>query len=159
PNMFTLIALGVGAAYFYSIASTFAPSQLGGAYYESAATITVLVLLGQVLEQRARRHTSGAIRRLLDLAPNTARRLLNDREEEVPVADVGPGDRLRIRPGERIPVDGTVLDGESHIDESMISGEPMPVAKHVGDTVIGGTLNGNGALIMRALYVGSHTVM
>jgi Cu+-exporting ATPase len=161
PNMFTLIALGVGAAYFYSIASTLAPTQLaeGVTYYESAATITVLVLLGQVLELRARRHTNGAIRRLLDLAPKTARRLLDDREEEVPLADVRPGDRLRIRPGERVPVDGTVLEGESHIDESMISGEPMPVGKHLGDAVIGGTLNGNGALIMRAERVGSDTVM
>jgi Cu+-exporting ATPase len=161
PNMFTLIALGVGAAYFYSVAATVVPSWFSGGatYYESAATITVLVLLGQVLELRARRHTSGAIRRLLGLAPKTARRLLDDREEEVPLADVRPGDRLRIRPGERVPVDGSVLEGESHIDESMISGEPMPVAKRPGVAVIGGTLNGNGALIMRAERVGSETVM
>jgi Cu+-exporting ATPase len=161
PNMFTLIALGVGAAYFYSLAATVAPSWFSGGatYYESAATITVLVLLGQVLEQRARRHTSGAIRRLLGLAPKTARRLFDDREEEVRLADVRPGDRLRIRPGERVPVDGTVLEGDSYIDESMISGEPMPVTKHQGDAVIGATLNGNGALIMRAERVGSDTVM
>jgi Cu+-exporting ATPase len=161
PNMFTLIAMGVGAAYFYSLAATLAPSWFSGGatYYESAATITVLVLVGQVLEFRARRHTSAAIRRLLGLAPKTARRLLDDREEEVPLADVQPGDRLRIRPGERVPVDGSVLEGESYIDESMISGEPMPVAKHPSDSVIGGTLNGNGALIMRALRVGSDTVM
>jgi Cu+-exporting ATPase len=159
--MFTLIALGVGAAYFYSVAATVTPSWFSGGatYYESAATITVLVLLGQVLELRARRHTSGAIRRLLGLAPKTARRLLDDREEEVPLADVQARDRLRIRPGERVPVDGEVVEGESYIDESMISGESMPVAKRPGDPVIGGTLNGNGALIMRALRVGSDTVM
>jgi Cu+-exporting ATPase len=161
PNMFTLIALGVGAAYFYSVAATVAPSLFSGGatYYESAATITVLVLLGQVLELKARRHTSGAIRRLLGLAPKTARRLLDDRDEEVPMSDVQPGDRLRIRPGERVPVDGAVLEGESYIDESMISGEPMPVAKRPGDALIGGTLNGNGAIIMRAERVGADTVM
>jgi Cu+-exporting ATPase len=169
-NMFTLIALGTGAAYLYSVVATFAPNVfpagfrgMGGAvavYYEPAAVITVLVLLGQVLELRARAQTGGAIRALLNLAPKTALRLREDGgDEEVPLAQVQIGDRLRVRPGDRIPVDGTVLDGKSAVDESMVTGEAMPVAKGPGDKVIGGTINGTGSLIIRADKVGSDTVL
>jgi Cu+-exporting ATPase len=169
-NMFTLIALGTGAAYLYSLVATFAPDifpagfrGMGGAvavYYEPAAVITVLVLLGQVLELRAREQTGGAIRALLNLAPKTALRLRDDGgDEEVPLAQVQVGDRLRVRPGDRIPVDGTVLDGKSAVDESMVTGEAMPVAKEPGDKVIGGTINGTGSLIIRADKVGADTVL
>jgi Cu+-exporting ATPase len=129
-------------------------------YFEAAAAITTLVLLGQVLELRARAHTSSAIRALLGLAPNTARRLLDDgREEDVPVDSVAAGDRLRVRPGERVPVDGLVLDGHSSVDESMLTGEPLPVEKEAGTRVSGGTLNGNGSLVIRAERVGAETLL
>ncbi len=168
-NMFTLIALGTGAAYLYSLVATFAPGVfptgfrgMGGAvavYYEAAAVITVLVLLGQVLELRAREQTGGAIRALLNLAPKTARRLRDGDDEEVPLEQVQLGDRLRVRPGDRIPVDGAVLEGKSVVDESMVTGEAMPVAKQPGDKVIGGTINGTGSLVIRADKVGSDTVL
>jgi Cu+-exporting ATPase len=170
PNMFTLIGLGVGAAYLYSLAATVAPwlfpagfrTATGAVetYFDTAAVVTVLVLLGQVLEIRARSHTSGAIRRLLGLAPKTARVVRPDgREEDVPVAEVRPGDVVRVRPGEKVPVDGTVTDGRSAVDESMISGEPIPVEKAQGAKVIGGTVNGTGALLVRAERVGDDTVL
>jgi Cu+-exporting ATPase len=170
-NMFTLIALGTGAAYVYSVVAMVAPGLFppslremqGGVppvYYEAAAVITVLVLLGQVLELRAREQTSGAIRALLNLAPKTAHRITDDaRDEEVPLDQVRLGDRLRIRPGDSVPVDGEVLDGKSAIDESMITGESMPVEKVAGAKVIGGTLNGTGSLSMRAERVGAETML
>ncbi|HUK00760.1 MAG TPA: copper-translocating P-type ATPase [Steroidobacteraceae bacterium] len=169
-NMFSLIALGVGAAYLYSLVATLAPGIFppalhtqGGrvpVYYEAAATITVLVLLGQVLELRARERTGGAIRALLRLAPNTAHRITaNGADEEVPLDAVLRGERLRIRPGDSVPVDGEVLEGRSAIDESMITGESMPVEKGPGAALIGGTLNGAGALVMRAERVGAETVL
>lgn len=170
PNMFTLIALGTGTAYTYSLVATLAPGVLpastrapGGAvpvYFEAAAVITVLVLLGQVLELRARAHTSSAIRALLGLAPKTARRILDDgREEDVPLDSVAVGDRLRVRPGERVPVDGVVLEGHSSVDESMLTGEPIPVEKESGARVSGGTLNGNGSVVIRAERVGAETLL
>ena len=154
-NMFTLIALGTGAAWAHSVLATLAPGLYpasfrghgGGVpvYFEAAAVIVTLVLLGQVLELRARRRTGAAIRALLALAPPTARRQLEDGGEvDVPLASVGVGDRLRVRPGEKLPVDGVVLEGESAVDESMLSGEPIPVEKRAGDRVVGGTLNGTG---------------
>jgi Cu+-exporting ATPase len=169
-NMFSLIALGVGAAYLYSLVATFAPGlfppslhQIDGAvpvYYEAAAVITVLVLLGQILELRAREKTGSAIRALLNLAPKTAHRLTNDGyDEEVSLDQVTVGDRLRIRPGDSVPVDGQVLEGSSAIDESMITGESMPVEKVRGAKVIGGTLNGTGSLVMRAERVGAETML
>jgi Cu+-exporting ATPase len=165
PNMFTLIALGVGAAYLYSIIATVAPGIFPQAmhietYYESAAAITVLVLLGQVLEIRARGRTSAAIRRLLGLAPKTARIVRpDDREEDIPIEQVQVGDRLRVRPGEKVPVDGVVVEGRSAVDESMISGEPIPVEKEAGAHVIGGTVNGTGSLLIRAERVGAGTLL
>ena len=170
PNMFTLIALGVGAAYLYSLTATVAPGLFppslhlpGGAvpvYYEAAAAITVLVLLGQVLELRARERTSGAIRTLLKLAPQGAHRIgVEGREEEVPLDGVQLEDRLRIRPGERVPVDGEVLEGSSAVDESMITGESMPIGKAPGARVIAGTLNGTGSLVIRAERVGAETLL
>jgi Cu+-exporting ATPase len=170
PNMFTLIALGVGAAYCYSIIATVAPGlfpkgfQMSGGtiepYFDSAAVIVVLVLLGQVLELRARSQTGAAIRSLLGLAPKTARLVLSAGEEkDIPLSDVKPGDTLRIRPGEKAPVDGVVLEGASHVDESMITGEPMPVEKTVGSKVIGGTVNGTGAMLMTAERVGENTLL
>ncbi len=169
-NMFTLISLGVGAAYLYSVVATFAPGifpeaarTMGGmvpVYYEAAAVITALVLLGQVLELRARSATGRAIRALLGLAPKTARRVAADgTEADVPLEDVQPGDLLRIRPGEKVPVDGIVTEGHSSVDESMISGEPVPVEKGEGDKVTGATVNGTGGLMMRAERVGSDTVL
>ncbi len=169
-NMFTLIALGTGAAYVYSLAATLAPGLLPAAfrgmdgaapvYFEAAAVITVLVLLGQVLELRARDQTGGALRALLNLAPRTARRLLADgSDEEVELDAVQVGDRLRVRPGEKVPVDGEVLEGRSHLDESMVTGESMPVLREAGSTVIGGTLNQTGALVMRADKVGRDTLL
>ena len=168
-NMFTLIALGTGAAYLYSLVAMLAPGlfpmslRMDGAvpvYYEAAATITVLVLLGQVLELRARERTGSAIRALLELAPKTARRLGADgHDEEILLDQVKAGDRLRIRPGDSVPVDGVVLDGKSAIDEAMVTGESLPVAKVLGDTVIGGTVNGTGSLVMRAEQVGSETML
>ncbi|MEA2778521.1 MAG: P-type Cu+ transporter [Rhodospirillaceae bacterium] len=169
-NMFTLIALGVGVAYVYSLVATLAPGlfppafrQEGGVvavYYEAAAIITVLVLLGQVLELRARERTGGAIRALLKLAPKIAHRIRGDGEdEEIAVGEVQRGDRLRVRPGDSIPVDGVVLEGHSAIDESMVTGESLPVKKHAGDRLIGGTINQTGALVMRAERVGADTML
>jgi Cu+-exporting ATPase len=169
-NMFSLIALGTGAAYLYSLVATFLPGAFPAAlhasdgtvpvYYEAAAVITVLVLLGQVLELRAREQTSGAIRGLLNLAPKTARRLKDGgADQEIPLDQVQLGNRLRIRPGESVPVDGTVIEGKSAIDESMITGESMPVEKAPGAKVIGGTINGTGSLVMRAERVGAETVL
>jgi P-type Cu+ transporter len=170
PNMFTLIALGTSAAYLYSVVATLAPAALppafrdpdGGVsvYFESAAGITALVLLGQVLELRARQHTSSAIRALLGLTPKTARRLSeNGTEADVPLEAVQVGDRLRVRPGERVPADGTVLEGDSSVDESMLTGEPIPVEKAAGERVVGGTVNGHGSLIIRAERVGEETLL
>ena len=169
-NMFTLIALGVAAAYAYSVVAVLAPGVFPAAfrgeggevavYFESASVIVTLVLLGQVLELRARSRTGAAIRALLELAPRTARRVdLDGRDEDVPLEHVVPGDRLRVRPGEKIPVDGVVLEGRSAVDESMITGEPVPVEKGEGDEVIGGTVNGTGMLVMEARRVGAETLL
>ncbi len=169
-NMFTLIGLGVSVAFGYSLVATIAPGIFPEAfrgadghvavYFEAAAVITTLVLLGQVLELKARSQTSGAIRALLELAPPTARRIADDgSEKEVSLDDVSEGDRLRVRPGEKVPVDGEVQDGSSRIDESMISGEPIPVEKEPGDAVIGGTVNGTGSFIMVATKVGDDTML
>ncbi len=169
-NMWTLIGIGVGAAYLYSVVATIAPGVFPDAfrgpegsvavYFEAAAVIVVLVLLGQVLELRARERTGGAIRALLDLAPKTALRVKPDgTDESVPLEDVLAGDRLRVRPGDSIPVDGIVSEGRSSVDESMLSGEPVPVEKTIGDTVTGGTLNGSGSFIMKAERVGSDTML
>ncbi|RFC67160.1 MULTISPECIES: heavy metal translocating P-type ATPase [Mesorhizobium] len=170
PNMWTLIAIGVGAAYFYSLFATLFPDIFphqfrghGGSvpvYFEAAAVIITLVFFGQVLELRARERTGSAIRALLDLAPKSARRIdANGDEADIPLADVKAGDRLRVRPGESVPVDGVVVEGASAIDESMISGEPLPVEKTEGSALIGGTLNRNGTLIMRAEKVGADTML
>ena len=169
-NMFTLIALGTGAAYAFSLFSLLFPGALpqaflghGGSapvYFEASAVITVLVLLGQVLELRARSSTSSAIRALLGLAPKTARRIGEDgSEQDVPLEQVLAGDRLRVRPGERVPVDGIVLEGQGSVDESMVTGEPMPVEKGPGVRVTGGTVNGTGSLVLRAERVGSETLL
>jgi Cu+-exporting ATPase len=168
PNMFTLIALGVGAAYLYSLAATLMPDWFPAsfrkngqveAYFDTAAVVTVLVLLGQVLELRARGQTTGAIRRLLGLAPKTARVVRGNQEEDIPLADVRPGDLLRVRPGEKVPVDAVVTEGQSAVDESMISGEPIPVEKAPGNKVVGGTINGTGGLLVRAERVGQDTLL
>jgi len=170
PNMFTLIALGVGTAYAYSVAATLFPALFPASfrghtgevpvYFEAAAIITVLVLLGQVLELRARSQTSGAIKALLGLAPKTARVVRDDGgETDVPLDQVRPGDRLRVRPGEKIPVDGAVLEGRSFVDESMVTGEPIPVEKEPDGRVTGGTVNGTGSFVMRAERVGSETLL
>jgi heavy metal translocating P-type ATPase len=169
-NMFTLIAMGTGVAWIYSIVGTVLPSVFPAAmrghdgsvpvYFEAAAVITVLVLLGQVLELKAREQTSGAIRALLDLSPKMARRIRPDgTDEDVSLDQVAVGDRLRVRPGERVPVDGEILEGRSAIDESMVTGESMPVTKSVGDRVIGGTMNQSGGFVMRADKVGRDTVL
>ncbi len=169
-NMFTLIGLGVSVAYGYSVVATFMPGIFpnsfrgsdGGVevYFEAAAVIVTLILLGQVIELRARGQTSAAIQKLLGLAPKNARRLHEDgTEEDVPLNEVVRGDRLRIRPGEKVPVDGVVLEGKSNIDESMVTGEPVPVAKGPSDTVIGATINGSGALVMRAERIGAETLL
>ena len=175
PNMFTLIGLGTGVAYIYSVVATFAPQifpdslrGMGGypdVYFEAAAAITTLVLLGQVMELRARSRTSAAIRALLDLSPKTARLLTADgtggevTEKDIPLEQVKPGDRLRVRPGEKVPVDGVVLEGRSSIDESMITGESIPVEKSPNSKVIGATINATGSFIMRAERVGSETLL
>jgi P-type Cu+ transporter len=169
-NMFTLIASGVGVAYMYSLLATLTPQifpaslrdphGLIPAYFEAAASIVVLVLLGQVLELRARSQTSGAIRALLGLAPKTARRIGDDgHESDVPLDKVRPGDRLRVRPGEKVPVDGSIVEGASAIDEAMVTGEPVPVEKKAGDRVIGGTVNTSGGIVMRAERVGAETLL
>lgn len=169
-NMFTLIALGVGVAFMFSLVATAAPGIFPHAfrneagevavYYEAAAVITTLVLLGQVLELRARSATSGAIRALLELTPPTAMRILADgQEEDVAIDDVKTGDHLRVRPGEKVPVDGKVVEGRSNVDESMITGEPIPVEKAAGDPVTGGTVNGTGSLVMSATRVGDDTML
>jgi Cu+-exporting ATPase len=168
-NMFTLIALGVGAAYLFSVTATIAPGlfpdsfRIDGAvavYFEAAAVIVVLVLLGQVLELRARSRTSTAIKKLLGLAPKTARRIESDgTERDMPLTDVQVGDRLRVRPGERIPVDGVVLDGKTAVDESMVTGEPIPVEKTAGSKATGGTVNGTGTFVMQAERVGADTLL
>ncbi|WP_432760362.1 heavy metal translocating P-type ATPase [Pseudomonas aeruginosa] len=169
PNMWTLIGLGTGAAFIYSVVATVAPEvfpasfmSMGrvGVYFEAAAVIISLTLLGQVLELKARSQTSAAIKSLLGLAPKTARRINADgSEEDVPLSHVHVGDLLRIRPGEKVPVDGTVHEGSSSIDESMLTGEPLPVSKRAGDKVIGATLNTSGALVMRSERIGSDTVL
>ncbi len=168
-NMFTLIAMGVGVAYVYSLVATFAPGVFprsfahDGAvavYFEAAAVITVLVLVGQVLELRAREATSGAIKALLDLAPKTARRVKNDgSDEEIPLDSVAVGDKLRVRPGDKVPVDGLVLEGHSTLDESMVTGESMPVSKDKDARVIGGTINRSGSFVMRADKIGRDTLL
>jgi P-type Cu+ transporter len=169
-NMFTLIALGTGAAYLFSLVATFAPGLFPEAfhgtdgmvpvYFEAAAVITVLVLLGQVLELRAREQTGDAIRALLNLAPKTARLVRDGADDEEIQADrIKVGDRLRVRPGEGIPVDGAVLEGTSAVDEAVVTGESVPVAKEAGDKLIGGTINGTGSLVMRADWVGSDTML
>ncbi|WP_420853220.1 heavy metal translocating P-type ATPase [Stella humosa] len=169
-NMFTLIAIGTGVAWAYSVAATLAPGLFpatfrghGGTvavYFEAAAVITVLVLLGQVLELRAREQTSGAIRALLDLAPSTARRMRPDgSDEEVAIDAIQPGDRLRVRPGEKIPVDGRLVDGRAAIDESLVTGEAMPVTRQVGDRLLAGTINGQSGFAMEAERVGRDTML
>jgi Cu+-exporting ATPase len=168
PNMFTLIGLGVGAAFVYSAAATVVPGlfpegfRMHGVvetYFDTAAVITVLVLLGQVLEIRARSRTSAAIKALLGLAPKTARRIQDGQEEDVPLPHVQVGDRLRVRPGEKIPIDGIVVEGRSAVDESMVTGEPVPVEKIAGSRVTGGTVNGTGGFVMRAERVGGDTLL
>ena len=169
PNMWTLIALGTSAAFFYSVVATVAPHVFPQSfvvdgrvevYFEAAAVIVSLTLLGQILELRARSQTSAAIRSLLALAPRTARRILRDgSEEDIPLAHIHVGDRLRVRPGEQVPVDGPVVEGGSAVDESMLTGEPIPVHRQPGDKLIGGTLNTSGALVMIAETVGSGTVL
>ncbi|HZP09725.1 heavy metal translocating P-type ATPase [Methyloceanibacter sp.] len=168
-NMFTLIALGTGAAFLYSVVATVAPGLFPAAmamdgvvpvYYEVAAVIVALILLGQVLELRARERTGGAIRALLDLAPKTALRVLKDgKTETVPLASIQVGDILRVRPGDKVPIDGKVIDGRSAVDESMLTGEPIPVEKSAGDRVTGGTLNGNGSFDMRVDRTGAATTL
>ncbi|WP_367106854.1 copper-translocating P-type ATPase [uncultured Psychrobacter sp.] len=169
-NMFTLIAIGVGAAYIFSVVATFFPHIFPdsfrdangqvGVYYEAAAVIVTLVLLGQVLELKARSQTSGAIRALLELAPPTARRVdENGEEREVSLDEVVSGDRIRVKPGEKLPVDGIVIDGNSNVDEAMVTGEPIPVSKAQGDTVTGGTVNGTGTLLVEAVNVGADSVL
>jgi len=170
PNMFTLIGMGVGTAYWYSLVATLVPDifpesfrahgDMVAVYFEAAAVITTLVLLGQVLELRARSKTSGAIRALLGLAPKTARLVgANGREQDIPLDQVKHGDLLRVRPGEKIPVDGVVTEGQSSVDESMVTGEPIPVEKSANSKVTGGTVNGTGAFLMRAERVGGETLL
>jgi Cu+-exporting ATPase len=170
PNMFTLIAIGAGSAYLYSVAAVVAPGifprtfrDISGnlsLYFEAAAVITALVLLGQVLELKARSQTSSAIKALLGLAPKTARRISQDgKEADVALSEVQVGDRIRVRPGERIPTDGSVIEGRSSVDESMVSGEPIPVEKAAGAKVVGGTINGTGSFVMKAERVGADTLL
>ncbi len=169
PNMWTLIGLGTGAAFIYSVVATIAPQifpdsfiSMGrvAVYFEASAVIISLTLLGQILELKARSQTSAAIKSLLGLAPKTARRILPDgTEEDVPLTHVHVGDLLRIRPGEKVPVDGVITEGSSSVDESMLTGEPLPITKRIGDKVIGATLNTNGSLIMRSEKIGSSTML
>ncbi|MET4078690.1 heavy metal translocating P-type ATPase [Janibacter sp. UYMM211] len=168
-NMFTLIAMGTGVAWLFSLVATTVPGIFPDSfrnddgtvdvYFEAAAVITTLVLLGQVLELRAREQTSGAIKALLNLSPKTARRITDGVDEEIPLEQVQVADLLRVRPGEAVPVDGTVIDGRSSVDESLVTGESMPVTKSGGDTLIGGTINGSGGLVMRAERVGTETML
>jgi Cu+-exporting ATPase len=168
-NMFTLIGLGVGAAYLYSVAALLLPGLfpmqlrdahgLVGVYFEAAAVITTLVLVGQVLELRARSRTGAAVRALLGLSPKTARVVTEDGEEEIPVEQIAEGDRVRIRPGEKVPIDAVIIEGHSAVDESLVTGEAIPLEKHPGDLVIGGTLNGSGSLVARATRVGKDTLL
>ncbi|MCC6598087.1 MAG: copper-translocating P-type ATPase [Alphaproteobacteria bacterium] len=168
-NMFTLIAMGTGVAWIYSVIATIAPNLFPDAfrgehgavsiYFEAAAVITVLVLLGQVLELKAREQTSGAIKALLKLAPDTARRMTDAGDEEIPLSHVHQGDLLRVRPGDKIPVDGVVLEGGSAVDESMVTGESMPAKKEAGSSVIGGTINQTGSFVMRAEKIGQETML
>lgn len=167
--MWTLIGLGTGAAFIYSVVATIAPQifpdsfiSMGrvAVYFEASAVIISLTLLGQILELKARSQTSAAIKSLLGLAPKTARRILPDgTEEDVPLTHVHVGDLLRIRPGEKVPVDGVITEGSSSVDESMLTGEPLPITKRIGDKVIGATLNTNGSLIMRSEKIGSSTML
>jgi len=169
PNMWTLIGLGTSVAFVYSVVATVAPQIFPATfvvegrvavYFEAAAAIISLTLLGQILELKARSQTSAAIKSLLGLAPKTARRINEDgSEEDVPLAEVQEGDRLRVRPGEKVPVDGIVVEGSSALDESMLTGEPLPVTKRAGDKLIGATMNTSGALVMRSEHVGSATVL
>ncbi|MBU2288731.1 MAG: HAD-IC family P-type ATPase, partial [Gammaproteobacteria bacterium] len=169
PNMWTLIGLGTSAAFLYSVVATVAPGVFPAAfvsmgrvavYFEAAAVIISLTLLGQILELKARSQTSAAIKSLLGLAPKTARRIdAAGAEEDIPLTHVHVGDTLRVRPGEKVPVDGVVIEGSSAVDESMLTGEPLPIMKRVGDKLIGATLNTNGALVMRSEHVGSQTVL
>lgn len=169
PNMWTLIGLGTAAAYFYSVMATFLPQSFPatfmqdgriGVYFEAAAVIISLTLLGQILELKARSQTSAAIKSLLGLSPKTARRINADgQEEDIPLTHVHLGDHLRVRPGEKVPVDGSVLEGESAVDESMLTGEPVPVMKRAGDSLIGATLNTHGSLVMEAQKVGAETML
>jgi Cu+-exporting ATPase len=169
PNMFTLIGLGTGAAYLYSLAATLFPQYFPASfrgthgevsvYFEAAAVITTLVLVGQVLELRARHRTSGAIRELLHLAPQTAHAVASGGDHDIPLDQVKRGDLLRVRPGERVPVDGKVREGASSVDESMVTGEPLPVEKQAGDSVTGGTLNSSGSFVMVAERIGSETLL
>src|SRR6266700_3979387 len=167
-NMFTLIAVGVGAAYFYSAVAVIAPGIFPesfrshgevGLYFEAAAVITTLILLGQLIEAKARSRTGRAIKALLGLAAKTAHRVRNGQEQEVSVNEIQKGDVLRVRPGEKIPIDGVIVDGKSNIDESRITGEPMPVAKEAGEKMIGATVNQTGSFLMRAERIGSETVL
>ncbi len=169
PNMWTLIGLGTAAAYLYSVMATFLPQSFPatfmqdgriGVYFEAAAVIISLTLLGQILELKARSQTSAAIKSLLGLSPKTARRInADDQEEDIPLTHVHLGDHLRVRPGEKVPVDGSVLEGESAVDESMLTGEPVPVMKRAGDSLIGATLNTHGSLVMEAQKVGAETML
>src|SRR5437870_3168119 len=167
-NMFTLIAVGVGAAYFYSVIAVIAPGIFPGSfrrhgevdlYFEAAAVITTLVLLGQLVEAKARSRTGQAIKALLGLAAKTAHRVRDGQEEEIPVDAIQEGDLLRVRPGEKVPVDGVIVEGQSNIDESMITGEPMPVSKGAGDKVVGATVNQIGSFLMHAERIGSETLL
>ena len=159
PNMFTLVLLGVGAAWLFSVSAVFSSDAQHALYFESAAVITVLVLLGQILELRARDKTAGAIKSLLALSPKTARLVEGDTERDIPLSEVKPGDLLRVRPGEKIPVDGILAEGSTSIDESMLTGEVLPVEKTTGDRVTGGTLNTTGSFLLRAEHTGSETVL
>ena len=169
PNMWTLIGLGTSAAFIYSVMATVVPEVFPASfismgrvavYFEAAVVIISLTLFGQMLELKARSKTSAAIKSLLGLAPKTARRVKSDgNEEDIPLASVHEGDTLRVRPGEKVPADGVVIEGSSAIDESMLTGEPLPVTKHAGDKLIGATLNTSGALLMRSERVGSATVL
>src|SRR5690606_8555907 len=169
PNMFTLIGLGVSVAYGYSVIAALFPGLFPlsfrhngevGVYFEAAAVIVTLILLGQVIELRARSQTGQAIKKLLGMAAKSARRIREDgTEEDIPLEHVHRGDRLRVRPGEKVPVDGRVLEGRSHVDESMVTGEPIPVEKGPGDAIIGATVNGTGGLVMEAEKVGSETLL